>query len=352
MNRKNKVISSKYLYVIFKGKLLEGGFGLDKLSDYKTNYNVYSKSLDSGITNQDISVYLKTDLLPYFHSIFNFDKFNNYIIQDESEQDSQSLLERLSFEFVSFLSTEANELYFFVKDFTKHSEGIYELISGNNLIKQTLLFVFQNSVFKGHEKGYQLTAKSNVFLKQYLTKILIELRSNNDYNTQRLVKLEINRIQILRLKDTDFSLLNWYLEELKGVISDLKSISGAKPNYKLGCSNNAIRQLYNRLLKYDFIDVDYTSLKDFETVFFNDWYSHKSICVLKMDNPQTKFFINQFKIHIDKRLTLTDLEKAKNIRNKSGYIICSSINSSSSRNRLIGPKRQDDLAAVFGKNLS
>lgn len=333
-----------YSYIGFRERLI-GNF--DSYYFSEESIIAYEANNAELISYGQVLEYVKTDLLPFFESIFNFNLFDNY----EKSKSTQgiNLGDSLHKEFIQFIYTEANKIAFVLDGFKKGNKEFFESYTDfeNNVIKSIFLYVFQNTRFTGSDKKYLLNADSNKFIKDYLNTILIDIREKPKAICSRLLQLEINRVKTLILKNANFNFLNWYQSELKSALYDLKFIYKSQPNYGLNCSIQKLTKLYLELARYDFIDVDHTPKTDFINVFIKDWYSHDSICVLKMDNPQTKYFLNHFKVHLDSKLTMAAIEKAKNITNNSGYIISSSLSASSSRNKLIGPKREQDLLDAF-----
>lgn len=194
-----------------------------------------------------------------------------------------------------------------------------------------------------------LEKDANAFLKEFTRSVLISVREKPLDITPRLVRIEINRIQTLILKNADYNFLSWYLNELKCLSSDLKFIWGPKSNYNLTCTSEQLKNLYAGLVKHEFIDIDVTSEIDFLKVFLEDWYSHNSICALNMDHPQTNHFLQLFNKSTGCKPNLTDIEKVKNIINNNGHIKSSALSAAASRNRYIGPKRDSDLIDAFSK---
>lgn len=291
--------------------------------------------------------YLKSDLLPFFKSIFNFALFENY--EKCCNEKGIDLGDSLSKEFIQFLYTVANQIASSLDNFKRGNKELFEsyIDLESNVMRNIFLFVFQNVRFTGDARKYLLNAETNRFIKDYLNSVLIEIREKPNSINSRLLQIEINRVHTLVLKNASFNFLDWYQNELESALTDLKFVYKNKPNYGLNCSVQKLTKLYLELKKYDFIEIEHTTQTDFINVFLGDWYSHDSICVLKMDNPQTKCFLKYFKVHLDSKLTMTAIEKAQNISNNSGYIISSSLSASSSRNKIIGPKREEDLLNIF-----
>ena len=302
------------------------------------------------VSYKDVTMCLKEDLLPFFESIFSYNLFDIYI--NSNNTNSYDICDILREKYIKFIFGEANVLAKNLIDFKKGDSDFYPLFSTleKDLIRNILRYVFKSSQFIGKETYYLLHGDSNKFIKEYLTAVLIQIRENPKAVSSRLLQLEINRVQTLILKNANFNFLNWYLNELKSTLKDLKFIYEKQPNYGLNCSEIVLRELYRELKRWDFIEIGHTSETNFVEVFLKDWYSHKSICALKMDNLQTKYFLDQFKVHIDSAIKVSDIEKVKNIVNKNGFISSASLSASFSRSKEIGPKREDDLVAVFRKN--
>lgn len=299
------------------------------------------------ISFEDVLNYVKNDLEPFFKSIFNINIFNRYV--NLNNVDETNICSTFRKEYIDFIYKEANTLAKNLNDFKNGHNEFYGLFTNleKDLTRNLFLFVFRNSHFTGKNTCYFLNGDSNQFIKEYLNSILIQTREKPKNTSSRLLQLEVNRIQVLILKNTRFNFLNWYLTELKCALNDLKFIHDCELTYGLKCSEIKIRKLYRKLKRADFIDIDHTTEINFIEVFLKEWYTHDSICVLKMDNPQTKYFLDQFKVHIDTSLKVSDIAKVKNIANKNGYISSSSLSASSSRNKLIGPKREQDLLLLF-----
>jgi len=299
------------------------------------------------ISYKDVDQCLKEDLLPFFESIFNFNLIETYL--SSNKICALSIYDTLRTEYIDFIYRKANSITKDLKDFKTGNSEFYQsfLNLENGMSRNICRFVFKNSQFTGKENHYVLNGDSNLFIKEYLNTVLIQTREKPKVISSRLLQLEINRIQVLILKNTSFNFLNWYLTELKSALNDLKFIHDQDLTYGLKCSELRIRKLYRKLKREDFIDIDHTTETNFMEVFLKEWYTHESICILKMDNPQTKYFLDQFKVHIDSYLKISDVAKVKNIANNNGFISSSSLSASSSRNKLIGPKREQDLLLLF-----
>ncbi|TMM58440.1 hypothetical protein FEE95_03140 [Maribacter algarum] len=336
-----------YAYHELREKLINGSNFRELFQEVREKYN--SNGEKELVSYDDVIQYLKEDLLPYFESIFNFNLFDTYVNSNTIHE--PSICDALRKEYINFIYDKANDIANSLKEFKQGNKEFYKsfMATQNDFTKSIFLFVFKNSHFTGKDTYYVLNGGSNKFIKEYLTSILIQIREQPTAISSRLIQLEINRVHALLLKNANFNFLNWYLDELKSGLNDLKYVYDSQPNYGLKCSEIALKNLYHKLKREDFVDIDHTTETNFVEVFLKNWYSHESICVLKMDNPQTKYFLDQFKIHIDSKLKLSDIEKAKNITNKSGYINSSSLSASSSRNKFLGPKREEDLVALFKK---
>ncbi len=299
------------------------------------------------ITHKDVDKCLKEDLLPFFESIFNINLLETYL--SSNEICVSSIFDALRTEYIDFIYHEANSIAEDLNDFKNGNLEFYQSFSSleNGYSRSICRFVFKNSQFTGKESNYVLHGGSNLFIKEFLKSILIQIREKPKTVTSRLLQLEFNRIQVLILKNTSFNFLSWYLAELKSALNDLKFVHDQELTYGLKCSEIIIKQLYRKLKRENFIDIDHTTETNFTEVFLKEWYTHDSICVLKMDNPQTKYFLDQFKVHIDASLKVSDIAKVKNIANNNGFISSSSLSASSSRNKLIGPKREEDLLLLF-----
>jgi hypothetical protein len=334
-----------YIYHELRDKLIKG------LISYEL-YHVISEETRENDKNEyvsyeEVSKYIKEELLPFIDSIFNYNLFESYV--NTQSVNSSHIVDSIQQGFISFIYKEANEIGSSMYIFRKGNERFYEAYFGLEKVFMARIFrfIFHNMRFTSTEGNFVFNADSNQFIKEYLNSVLIEVRDKPNSTNFRLLAVEINRIQKLILKSSNFNFLHWYLSELKSVLTDLKFMCKNQPNYNLSCSVQKLKKLYSELKKYDFIQIEYTTQTDFIDVFLEDWYSHDSICVLKMDNPQTKCFINNFKIHVDSKLSMVAVEKAHNISNNSGYIKSSSLSSSSSRNKLIGPKREHDIMTAF-----
>ncbi|MGJ8735394.1 hypothetical protein [Zobellia laminariae] len=297
----------------------------------------------------DVLKSVKNDLEPFFKSIFNINKFSDYVNSNNIHE--PSICNALRKEYVYFIYEMTNTIAKDLNDFKKGNHEFYASFSNfeKGMSRNLIHFIFNNSQFTGNDEYYESSSDSNQFIKEYLTSILIETRENPKAISSRLLILEINRVQTMILKNANFNFLHWYLNELKSAMNDLKFVHDTRLNYGLKCSEKLLRNLYRKLKSEDFIDIDHTTETNFIEVFIEDWYTHDSICVLKMDNPQTNYFLNQFKINIDASIKVSDIEKVKNIRNKNGYIRSASLSASSSRNKKIGPKKEAELVTLFVK---
>lgn len=343
----NKTDSSNHSYAYYelKEKLINGSDFYELIQEVREKYKATgNKEL---ISYDDVSKYLKEDLLPFIESIFNFNLFDAYM--NSSRIQESSICDTIRVEFVNFINIESNTIVIALNEFKNGHEDLYEAYSDleNSLVRRIFQFVFQNTRFTGGEKKFILNADSNQFIKEYLNTVLVATREKPNAIHFGLLEAEVNRVQTLILKNANFNFLNWYLIELKSALTDLKFIHKSQPNYGLKCSELALRKLYRKLKSEDFIDIDHTTEDNFVEVFLKDWYTHDSICVLKMDNPQTKCFLDQFKVHLNSKLLLSHIEKVKNIANKNGYISSASLSASSSRNKLMGPDHEQYLSNIF-----
>ncbi|MDF4221049.1 hypothetical protein PXC01_05580 [Maribacter sp. M208] len=338
-------LSYSYIYHELRDKLIKG------LISYEFYHVIGEETRENDkneyVSYQEVSKYIKEELLPFIDSIFNYNLFDSYV--NTQPVNSLQIVDSIQQGFISLIYNEANEIASSILMFQKGNERFYKEYFGLEeiLLTKIFRFIFHNMRFTNVEGNFVFNANSNQFIKEYLNLVLIKVREKPNSTNSGLLEVEINRVQTLILKNANFNFLNWYLSELKSVLTDLKYIHKNQHNYGLSCSVQKLKKLYLELKKYDFIQLEYTTQTDFIDVFLEDWYSHDSICVLKMDNPQTKCFINNFKIHVDSKLSMAAVEKAHNISNNSGYIKSSSLSSSSSRNKLIGPKREHDIMTAF-----
>ena len=336
-----------YAYNELKEKLISGTTSNWIIEEVQPSYNKIV-NIDE-FTYDDVLKHLKEDLLPFFESIFNVSVFDAFV--NSSKDEERSICDTLRQEYINFIHVEVNKIAKYLNDFRRDNQVFYNSFFQlqETLSKRIFKYVFKNSEFNGQSNYYALHGDSNQFLKIYLNEVLIAVRDRPMMISSGHIEFEINRMHKLILKNSNFSCLHWYHSELKSGLADLKFFYKRQSKYGLICSELILRRLYRELERYEFIDIEYTTENDFVKVFLYDWNGHDSVCVLKMDNPQTKYFLDQFKIHIDSKLKLSDIEKAKNITNKSGYINSSSLSASSSRNKFLGPKREDDLVALFKK---
>lgn len=73
-----------------------------------------------------------------------------------------------------------------------------------------------------------------------------------------------------------------------------KTTNGSNENFKLSISDSQLIELYHDMVRFDLMDQDATSEKDFKKVLLMDWNSHESKIYLKMDGPSCREFYDHF----------------------------------------------------------
>lgn len=95
-----------------------------------------------------------------------------------------------------------------------------------------------------------------------------------------------------------------------------KSANRSTENFNISISNSQMTQLYNEMIRYDLLDQDKTSFKDFRNVLLEDWTSHHSKLHLKMDGPSCREFYD----HLTQTFPMNSL-KLKELFITSGLIL-------------------------------
>lgn len=121
--------------------------------------------------------------------------------------------------------------------------------------------------------------------------------------------------------------------------------------YNIKLEDKRLGVLYDLLEKNNFIDIEKTSSDDWFNVLTKKTSDHDSIVYLNMDNPQTSFFISQLKVNLNVDISLTKLEKMKNIYNKNGEIKAASVYASANYNKKhnMFPKESDLIIEIVKK---
>ena len=135
----------------------------------------------------------------------------------------------------------------------------------------------------------------------------------------------------------------------KVLVGELKSSKEqVSNNYNLIISDKILNNLYLGLRRYDFINENNTSRKDFINTLLLDWGDHKSTISLEMNNPQTQLFLNSLNEYLDIKIPLTQIELSKKIENKNGLIKANNIYASVSKSKStsISPKQGDLLIQI------
>ncbi|WP_299002179.1 hypothetical protein [uncultured Tenacibaculum sp.] len=199
----------------------------------------------------------------------------------------------------------------------------------------------------------QYNAKYQVELDQLIKTLRFKLKTEtkleyfNDaiYGTNENPIAEFNRISVIEflIKALEYNLFKR---------KKLEATFGGKTeninNYNIKVSNSILEKLYSQLEKHQFIDIEKTSNEDFCKVLKSEWHTHYSLIHLNMDNIQTNLLfktINEF-LSID--IKITSLEKARNIRNKNGFIKSKSIYTSVSKSHSL-PKNSDVIIDLIKK---
>ncbi|CAM1340206.1 hypothetical protein [Tenacibaculum aestuarii] len=199
----------------------------------------------------------------------------------------------------------------------------------------------------------QYNAKYQVELDQLIKTLRFKLKTEtkleyfNDaiYGTNENPIAEFNRVSVIEflIKALEYNLFKR---------KKLEATFGGKTeninNYNIKVSNSILEKLYSQLEKHEFIDIEKTSNEDFCKVLKGDWHTHYSLIYLNMDNIQTNLLfktINEF-LSID--IKITSLEKARNIRNKNGFIKSKSIYTSVSKSHSL-PKSSDVITDLIKK---
>ncbi len=95
-----------------------------------------------------------------------------------------------------------------------------------------------------------------------------------------------------------------------------KSPTRSTENFNISISDLQMTQLYNEMIRYDLIDQEKTSFKDFRSVLLEDWTCHHSKLHLKMDGPSCREFYD----HLTKTFPINTL-KLKDLFVTSGLIL-------------------------------
>lgn len=199
-----------------------------------------------------------------------------------------------------------------------------------------------------YNEKYQLELNQLISTLRFKLKTETQLEYFDDaiYGTNENPIAEFDRISVIEflIKALEYNLFKRKELEVIFNSSEIDNIN----NYNIKVSDSILKKLYSQLEKYEFIDIEKTSNEDFCKVLKSDWYTHNSLIHLNMDNIQTNFFfktINEF-LSID--IKITSLEKARNIKNKNGFIKSSSIYASTSKSLSL-PKSSDVIINLIKK---
>jgi hypothetical protein len=129
---------------------------------------------------------------------------------------------------------------------------------------------------------------------------------------------------------------------------DKLSTNTRSQNYLIVTDDEIIKKLYQELNKFDFIDENKTSMKQFIEVLKSDWKAHNSVIYLKMDNIQFKFFIDCINQFLRTKIPLSFIQAAKNIENNNGKINSKSVRSSVSKSKMLC-KDYEVIKVIFEK---
>jgi len=175
-------------------------------------------------------------------------------------------------------------------------------------------------------------------IKYYFNYYLVNADESEPTTKTSFANLVIETLEDFRI------LINKQLDQISSKIIRIKKSEklGVKfGNYNLNIADQHLKKLYVELEKYSFVDPLKTTATDFINVLKLDWQDHNSFIYIKLDNPQTKIFIDSIKQFYRVKLSLSQIEFVENIRNKNGIINARSVSASSSRNDKIAPHPKD-----------
>ena len=167
---------------------------------------------------------------------------------------------------------------------------------------------------------------------------------------------ESNLSQEISFSQEDIYFIEWIIigltEYLKhGWFTFFWETSSKISRFSIAITENQSRELFCLLDRYEFINVDKTSQKDFKRVLSEPFKDNTLRIDLNMDNVQFKFFFDRFKNRFGKNLKLINLENSNKIYLKGRRLISRTVSSSADRNkRLTGlPKRYQDINHIFSE---
>lgn len=253
---------------------------------------------------------------------FNFEETIHY--QDNylpfSDIDTEELFKEIDIVFNCKNELEnLVEYHLNTKEYPKQT-----IITKLNFIRENIINAFLNdlSISKSLISAF---LKRNDLIKEYDAK--------TDFVKMILIEITKFEKKLLSLENQINDTINNFSTKRKG-------------NYLINVKDEIIEKLYIGLKKYDFIDIDKTSQKQFLEVLKLDWTKHKSIIYLKLDNIQFNYFIKCCEKYLNIKIALTNLEDAKNIKTKNGSINAKSMYSSKSRSNTT-PKENDYINSIF-----
>lgn len=220
--------------------------------------------------------------------------------------------------------------------------------------------------------NYNIDDSTNAVLQNYKTEELLELEQEINHENGKLLSDIIEKLEFQEHFVTDdpiyyfnhsvlineteapakVSIIKFIIEKLQVGIPYIRIIEKedqAKKNYNIISSSKILKNLYQGLSRYDFINENKTSLKDFMNALLLDWVDHKSTIFLEMNNPQTQLFFNSLNESLGIKIPLTQIEFSQKIENKNGLIKANSIyaSTSKSKNTSIFPKQGDLLIEII-----
>lgn len=219
--------------------------------------------------------------------------------------------------------------------------------------------------------NYNIDNSTSAVLQNYKTEELLELEEELNNENGKLLSDIIEKLEFQEHFITDdpmyyfnrsvlvnetespvkVSIIKFIIEKLKIGIPYIRIIENedqTQKNYNIISTNKILKNLYGGLSRYDFINENKTSQKDFMNALLLDWDDHKSTISLEMNNPQTQLLFNSLNEYLNIKIPLTQIELSKKIENKNGLIKANSIYASvsKSKNTSVFPKNGDLLIEI------
>lgn len=214
--------------------------------------------------------------------------------------------------------------------------------------------------------------KTRIFVKQYdnRVKVLIkELIGKLSFKSKYVMKNEVVDViysypENLIGRACEIPLIDFIINKLNEIRYHYEKGHYSFSNYLPDRSNQIkhikidssyereLSYIYNQLKKYELINYDNTSLKDFIIVLTKDSNPDKSIIEFKMNNPETIYFFDLLGVFTEKKIELKEIASNGYIKNKNKDLKSGSFSSTKSqiKDGKLKVKRGKEIDEIF-KNL-